>query len=202
MRLQENYLDCDEPVDTLIAGYQWRSNAAESEASQRVGYMSVYITLSFEDANGDRGDFQLEDMAHDESLLSIVDPRLSFRINGTTDVLLVKRRAKNPVITLAGNSMVTELKKQVEFCHLRQALGQLVSCSLKVPLHYYSVSLMTYPNHCWHFSWFNKQSVVTQLKLMYSKNAIDFIVAAVAEREGLIPFRVPFIEMPLKKLSR
>ncbi|KAE8964838.1 hypothetical protein PF011_g28522 [Phytophthora fragariae] len=199
MRLREDFPDFDEPVDTSIVGYQWISNVAKREVSQRAGcmaYLRLYLKTLL-----DRGDFQLVDIAHDESLLSIVDPRLPFRINGTADVLLVNRRAKNPLNKLAGIRLVIKLKKKVESAHFPQALGQLASCSLKAPLHCYPVSLLTDLNDHWHFSWFNEERVVAQATLNYPRNAIDFIVAAVSERESLVPFRVPFIAPPLNKLK-
>ncbi|OQR88992.1 Crinkler (CRN) family protein [Thraustotheca clavata] len=143
MRLREDCLNFDKPVDTSIVGYQWLPNVAESE-----------------------GDFQLVDIAGDKSLLSTVDPRLPFRMNGTADVLLVNRRARNPLNKLAGIRVVIELKKKVESSHFPQALGQLASCSLKAPLHCYPVSLLT--DH-WHFSWFNENHVVAQVTLKYRR---------------------------------
>ncbi|GMF19806.1 unnamed protein product [Phytophthora lilii] len=122
-------------------------------------------------------------------------------MDGTADVLLVNRRAKNPLNKLAGIRVVIELKKKVDSSHFAQALGQLASCSLKAPLHCYPVSLLTDLNDHWHFSWFTEERIVAQVTLNYPKNAIDFIVATVSEREGSIPFRVPFIAPPLKKLK-
>ncbi|DBA02528.1 TPA: hypothetical protein N0F65_011000 [Lagenidium giganteum] len=63
------------------------------------------------------------------------------------------------------------------------------------------MSFLTDLNDHWHFSWLNEEHVVTQVTLNYPKNAIDFIVAAVLEREDSVPFRVPFIAPPLKKLK-
>jgi hypothetical protein len=197
MRLHEDCLDIDEPVDATIAGHQCIPAVAESEASQRAGYMA-YLRLHLKTLL-DRGDFQLVDAAQDKVPLSTVDPRLPFRVNGTADVLLVNRKAKNPLNKLTGIRLVIELKKKVESSHLPQALGQLASCSLKAPLHCYPVSLLTDLNGHWHFSWFNEERVVAQVTLSYPKNAIDFIMAAVSEREGT--FRVPFIAPPLKKLK-
>jgi hypothetical protein len=55
-------------------------------------------------------------------------------------------------------------------------------------------------NACWHFSWFNEESVVTHVTLESPKNAVDFIIAAAIERDGSVPFQVPFIPRPLKRL--
>ncbi|DAZ99502.1 TPA: hypothetical protein N0F65_001687, partial [Lagenidium giganteum] len=171
----------------------------ECEMSQQAGY-TAYLRLHLRTLI-DRGDFQLVDIAHDKTLLSIVGPRLPFRMNGTADVLLVNRSSKNPLNKLAGIRLVIEVKKKVESSHFPQALGQLASCSLKAPLHCYPMSLLTDLNDHWHFSWLNEEHVVTQVTLNYPKNAIDFIVAAVLEREDSVPFRVPFIAPPLKKLK-
>jgi hypothetical protein len=101
------------------------------ERSESKNWLNGVFAAAFEDTAG----FQLVDIAHDKSVLSVVDPRLPFRLNGTADVLLVKRRAKNPLNKLVGIRLVIELKGKVESSHLPQALGQLASCSLKAPLH-------------------------------------------------------------------
>lgn len=117
MRLTEDVLDIKEPLDTSIAGYPWIARVAYDEGSQRAGYL-VYLHQHLKKLM-DRGDFLLDDIADDKSVLSIVDPRLPFRLNGTADVLLINRRTKNPLI------------KSVKPSHVPQALGQLVSCSMK-----------------------------------------------------------------------
>jgi hypothetical protein len=75
----------------------------------------------------DRGNFQLDDIALDKMALSVVDPRLPFRMDSTADVLLVSRRTKVIPNRLAGIRFVIELKKQVEYSDFAKALGQLVS---------------------------------------------------------------------------
>ena len=135
MGLQQDCFDFEEPNDTSIAGYQWLPGVAEDHEDQRAGYMA-YLQLHLKPLLDQKG-FQLEDISQEESLLSIVDPRLPFRMDGTADVLLVNRLAKNPANKLAGVRMVIELKRRVEPSHVPQALGQLASCSLKAPLHCY-----------------------------------------------------------------
>lgn len=121
----------------------------------------------------------LADIVNDEEVLTIEDPRLPFRMKGTADVLLIKGRRMNPLITLAGVCIVIELKKKVEKAHVLQAVGQLVICSIKAPLNCYPLSLLTDLNDHWHFSWFSDKHVLTQVTLQYPKNAFDFIKAAV-----------------------
>ncbi|EEY69586.1 Crinkler (CRN) family protein, partial [Phytophthora infestans T30-4] len=169
MRLTENIPDVKEPVDTSIAGYSWIPKIVESEESQRAGYME-YLQQHLKTLI-DRGDFLLDDIAGDKSVLNIVDPRLPFAMKGTADVLLINRTAKNPLIKLAGVSLVIELKKKVEPGHVPQAIGQLVSCSMKAPLNCYPLSLLTDLNDHWHFSWFSDKHVLTQVTLKYPKNA-------------------------------
>jgi hypothetical protein len=65
----------------------------------------------------------------------------------------------------------------------------------------YPLSLLTDLNGEWHFSWFNEARVLAQVPLCYPKNAIGFIVAAVSESEGSVPFRVAFMDRPLKRLK-
>ncbi|GMF10401.1 unnamed protein product [Phytophthora lilii] len=91
MRLQDDYLDFDEPDDSSVAGYQWIPMLAQTHEDQQVAYMR-YLQHNLKSLL-DRGDFQLEDITNDESLLSIVDPRIPFRINGTADVLLINRKS-------------------------------------------------------------------------------------------------------------
>ncbi|EEY67520.1 Crinkler (CRN) family protein, partial [Phytophthora infestans T30-4] len=148
MRLTENIPDVKEPVDTSIAGYSWIPKIVESEESQRAGYMA-YLQQHLKTLI-DRGDFLLDDIAGDKSVLNIVDPRLPFAMKGTADVLLINRTSKNPLIKLAGVSLVIELKKKVEPGHVPQAIGQLVSCSMKAPLNCYPLSLLTDLNDHWH----------------------------------------------------
>ncbi|EEY65423.1 crinkler (CRN) family protein [Phytophthora infestans T30-4] len=185
MRLTENIPDVKEPVDTSIAGYSWIPKIVESEESQRAGYMA-YLQQHLKTLI-DRGDFLLDDIAGDKSVLNIVDPRLPFAMKGTADVLLINRTAKNPLIKLAGVSLVIELKKKVEPGHVPQAIGQLVSCSMKAPLNCYPLSLLTDLNDHWHFSWFSDKHVLTQLTLRYPKNAFRFIEAAVLRRTESAP---------------
>ncbi|EEY65451.1 Crinkler (CRN) family protein [Phytophthora infestans T30-4] len=185
MRLTENIPDVKEPVDTSIAGYSWIPKIVESEESQRAGYMA-YLQQHLKTLI-DRGDFLLDDIAGDKSVLNIVDPRLPFAMKGTADVLLINRTAKNPLIKLAGVSLVIELKKKVEPGHVPQAIGQLVSCSMKAPLNCYPLSLLTDLNDHWHFSWFSDKHVLTQVTLKYPKNAFRFIEAAVLRRTDSAP---------------
>ncbi|EEY55111.1 Crinkler (CRN) family protein [Phytophthora infestans T30-4] len=185
MRLTENIPDVKEPVDTSIAGYSWIPKIVESEESQRAGYMA-YLQQHLKTLI-DRGDFLLDDIAGDKSVLNIVDPRLPFAMKGTADVLLINRTAKNPLIKLAGVSLVIELKKKVEPGHVPQAIGQLVSCSMKAPLNCYPLSLLTDLNDHWHFSWFSDKHVLTQVTLKYPKNAFRFIEAAVLGRTDSAP---------------
>ncbi|EEY65447.1 Crinkler (CRN) family protein [Phytophthora infestans T30-4] len=185
MRLTENIPDVKEPVDTSIAGYSWIPKIVESEESQRAGYMA-YLQQHLKTLM-DRGDFLLDDIAGDKSVLNIVDPRLPFAMKGTADVLLINRTSKNPLIKLAGVSLVIELKKKVEPGHVPQAIGQLVSCSMKAPLNCYPLSLLTDLNDHWHFSWFSDKHVLTQLTLRYPKNAFRFIEAAVLRRTESAP---------------
>ncbi|DBA04862.1 TPA: hypothetical protein N0F65_004499, partial [Lagenidium giganteum] len=154
----------------------------------RAGYMA-YLRLHLRTLI-DRGDFQLARKDAAVNCCSAVafirngSFGLPFRMNGLGI-------AKNPLNKLAGIRFVIELKKKVESSHFPQALGQLASC----------MSLLTDLNDHWHFSWFHEERVVAQVTLNYPKNAIVFIVAAVSEREGSVPFRVPFIAPPLKKLK-
>nr|AAY43408.1 CRN-like CRN14 [Phytophthora infestans] len=185
MRLTENIPDVKEPVDTSIAGYSWIPKIVESEESQRAGYMA-YLQQHLKTLI-DRGDFLLDDIAGDKSVLNIVDPRLPFAMKGTADVLLINRTAKNPLIKLAGVSLVIELKKKVEPGHVPQAIGQLVSCSMKAPLNCYPLSLLTDLNDHWHFSWFSDKHVLTQVTLKRPKNAFRFIEAAVLGRTDSAP---------------
>ncbi|KAG6618498.1 Crinkler (CRN) family protein [Phytophthora cinnamomi] len=84
MRLTENIPDVKEPVNTSIAGYSWIPKIAESEESQRAGYMA-YLQQHLKTLT-DRGDFLLDDIAGDKSVLNIVDPRLPVAMKGTADV--------------------------------------------------------------------------------------------------------------------
>ena len=199
MRLTESIPDVKEPVDTSIAGYSWIPKITESEESQRAGYMA-YLQQHLKPLM-DRGNFLLDDIAGDKSVLSIVDPRLPFAMKGTADVLLINRTSKNPLIKLAGVSMVIELKKKVEPGHVPQAVGQLVSCSMKAPLNCYPLSLLTDLNDHWHFSWFSDKHVLTQVTLQYPRNAFKFIEAAVLERTESRPFPLSFIPGPFKTIK-
>ncbi|KAK1943124.1 hypothetical protein P3T76_005761 [Phytophthora citrophthora] len=201
MRLTENIPDIKEPADLSIGGYSWKPNIAENEESQRAGYMS-YLQQHLKTLL-DRGDFLLDDIANDRSVLSIVDQRLPFAMTGTADVLLINRTSKNPLIRLAGVSLVIELKKKVEPCHVPQAIGQLVSCSIKAPLNCYPLSLLTDLNDNWHFSWFSDKGVLTQITLQYPKNAFKFIEAAVLKRTESAAAALPpsFIPGPFKPIK-
>ncbi|KAG2866965.1 hypothetical protein PC113_g2396 [Phytophthora cactorum] len=199
MRLTENIPDVKEPVNTSITGYSWIPKIAESEESQRAGYMA-YLQQHLKTLI-DRGDFLLDDIAGDKSVLNIVDPRLPFAMKGTADVLLINRTSKNPLIKLAGVSLVIELKKKVEPGHVPQAIGQLVSCSMKAPLNCYPLSLLTDLNDHWHFSWFSDKHVLTQVTLQYPKNAFRFIEAAVLRRTESAPLPPSFIPGPFKTIK-
>ncbi|KAE9286937.1 hypothetical protein PR003_g26182 [Phytophthora rubi] len=196
MRLKANIPDIKEPVDNSIGGYSWIPNISESEESQRAGYMA-YLQQHLKTLM-DRGDFLLDDIAGDESVLNIVDPRLPFAMKGTADVLLINRTSKSPLIKLAGVSLVIELKKKVEPGHVPQAIGQLVSCSMKASLNCYPLSLLTDLNDHWHFSWFSDNSVLTQVTLQYPKNAFRFIEAAVLRRTESAPLLPSFTPGPFK----
>ncbi|GMF27384.1 unnamed protein product [Phytophthora lilii] len=199
LRLRDDYLHFDEPENTSVEGYQWIPELAESHEDQRAACMR-YLRHNLKSLL-DQGGFQLEDIANDKSLLSIVDPRLPFRMIGTADVLLVNRKSKWPSNKLAGISIVIELKHIVKEYHSPQAMGQLASCSLKAPIRCYPLSLLTDLNNHWYFSWFSEDRTLAHVDLKYPKNAIDFIVAAVSNKESSAPFRVPFIGPPLKKLK-
>lgn len=149
----------------------------------------------------DRGDFLLDDIADNESLLDIKDPRLPFVMRGTADVLLINRSSKNPLIRLAGVSMVIELKEKVEPSHVPQATGQLVSCSMKAPLNCYPLSLLTDLNDRWHFSWFSDKNILTEITLQHPKNAFRFIEATVLSRTESAPPLPSFIPEPFKTLK-
>ncbi|EEY52988.1 Crinkler (CRN) family protein [Phytophthora infestans T30-4] len=199
MRLTENIPDVKEPVDTSIAVYSWIPKIVESEESQRAGYMA-YLKQHLKTLI-DRGDFLLDDITGDKSVLNIVDPRLPFAMKGTADVLLINRTAKNPLIKLAGVSLVIELKKKVEPGHVPQAIGQLVSCSMKAPLNCYPLSLLTDLNDHWHFSWFSDKHVLTQVTLKYPKNAFRFIEAAVLRRTESAPPPPSFVLGSFKRIK-
>ncbi|DBA01300.1 TPA: hypothetical protein N0F65_001805 [Lagenidium giganteum] len=100
-----------ERVDTSIQGYPWIESTTKNDERQRAGYMA-YLQQHLETVI-DCGDFVLDDIAGDESVLSIVDPRLPFAMKGTADVLLINRTSKNPLMKLAGVCIVIELKKKV-----------------------------------------------------------------------------------------
>jgi hypothetical protein len=200
MRLTENVpTDIHEPEDTSIPGYSWIPEVLENGQSQRAGYMAYLQQHLATLLNG--GNFVLADIANDKEVLTIEDPRLPFRMNGTADVLLIKGRRVNPLITLAGVCMVIELKKKVEKAHVPQAVGQLVSCSIKAPLNCYPLSLLTDLNDHWHFSWFSDKHVLTQVTLQYPKNAFEFIMAAVGNRSDSPPLAPSFIPVPLKTIK-
>nr|AFB18282.1 crinkling and necrosis inducing protein 8 [Phytophthora capsici] len=196
MRLVENVPDVKEPEDTSIGGYSWIPKIEENEESQRAGYMA-YLQQHLKTLI-DRGDFLLDDIADDKSVLDIVDPRLPFAMRGTADVLLINRTSKNPLIKLAGVSLVIELKKKVEPDHVPQAIGQLVSCSMKAPLNCYPLSLLTDLNDRWHFSWFSDNHILTQVTLKYPKNAFRLIEAAVLRRTESASLPPSFIPGPFK----
>ncbi|KAI9905465.1 hypothetical protein PsorP6_014246 [Peronosclerospora sorghi] len=196
MRLSETIPYLKEPVDTSIAGYTWISEVEESGESQRAGYMA-YLQQHLKMLI-DQG-FQLVDIAGDHSALSIKDPRLPFGMKGTADVLL--RLSNNPLIMLAGISLVIELKKKVALEHLPQAIGQLVSCSMKAPNDCYPASLLTDLNDHWHFSWFSGKHELTQLTLQYPKNAFQFIEAAALNRTKSPPRPPSFIPGPITILK-
>jgi hypothetical protein len=184
----------------------------ENGQSQKNGYM-VYLKQHLATLlHG--GNFLLADMvkkvkkqwmniikANDKGVLTIEDPRLPFRMNGTADVLLIKGRKVNPLITLADLCMVIELKNKVEKAHVPQAVGQLVSCSIKAPLNCYPLSLLTDLNDHWHFSWFSDKHVLTQVTLQYPKNAFEFIKAAVLNRTESPPLPPSFIPGAFKTIK-
>lgn len=197
MRLVENVPDIVEPPDTSISGYSWIPEVLENGPSQRTGYMA-YLRQHLATLM-DRGDFVLDVIAGDKSVLSIVDPRLPFRMNSTADVLLINRG--DSLVTLAGVSVVIELKKKVEKSHVPQAVGQLVSCSIKAPLNCRPLSLLTDLNDHWHFAWFSDKHVWTHFTLKYPKNAFKFLETFVLEGPRSTPFRLPFLPQPVKNLK-
>ncbi|RLN71709.1 hypothetical protein BBJ28_00015090 [Nothophytophthora sp. Chile5] len=66
------------------------------------------------------------DVAEAETVLSIVNPRLSFEMTGTADVLLVDARSIRHDEPLAGARMLVQLEKKVGRCHKPRAIGELV----------------------------------------------------------------------------
>lgn len=197
MRLVENVpTDIDEPPDTSIPGYSWIPQVPESEESP--GYMAYLRQHLAPLVN--RGNFVLADIVGDKSVLTIVDPRLPFRMNGTADVLLIKGTRMNPLKKLAGVCAVIELKKKVEGRHVPQAVGQLVSSSIKAPLNCYPLSLLTDLNDIWCFTWFSDKHELTQLTLQYPKNAFKFLETFVLGGPRSTPFRLPFLPQPVKNL--
>ncbi|CAK4616742.1 unnamed protein product [Aphanomyces euteiches] len=198
MRLTTKLPDVKEPVDGSVAGYSWIPNIAEIHESQRNCYMT-YLQQRLKNLL-DRGDF-LEDIAGDENLLDVKDPRLPFPMKGTADVLLIHRKSKNQLFPLAGTSVVIELKKKVHRSHIPQAVGQLVSCSIKADLDSYPLGLLTDLNDHWVFSWFSDKRVLTQLALKYPKNAFDFLEAAVLANTKSPPPPPSFVVCPLTRLK-
>jgi hypothetical protein len=200
MRLIENVpTDINEPEDTSIPVYSWNPEVPENGKSQINGYMMYLQQRLATLLNG--GNFVLADIVNDEEVLTIKNPRLPFRMNGTADVLLIKGRRMNPLITLAGVCMVIELKKKVEKAHVPQAVGQLVSCSIKAPLNCYPLSLLTDLNDHWHFSWFSDKYILTQVTLQYPKNEFKFIEAAALAGTESAPLLPSFIPGPFQSIK-
>ncbi|KAF0693691.1 Aste57867_15367 [Aphanomyces stellatus] len=166
---------------------------------QRVQYMAYLEAHLMTQLNANKVVFSLLDIANDKTVLDTVDPRLPFRLNGTADVLLVKSKGKN-LITIAGLSIVIELKKKVEKKHINQAIGQLICASIKAPLGCYPMSLLTDLNGVWHFCYFSDKSVLTQVTFEYSKNAIDFIKPVIVDQPERAIFPLPYFPVPFKKM--
>ncbi|RLN47656.1 hypothetical protein BBJ28_00020762 [Nothophytophthora sp. Chile5] len=115
MRLaDDDYIIIDEPPNTLIPGYTWL-NVPEDADDQRAGYMA-YLEVHFQRVLKEEKLSWL-DVAKNETVLSVRDPRLPFEMSGTADVLLVDRRSTQHLEPLAGVRMVVELKKKVEERH-------------------------------------------------------------------------------------
>ncbi|CAK4527096.1 unnamed protein product [Aphanomyces euteiches] len=199
MRLTSKIPDVDEPVDGSIDGYTWIPNIAESNKIQRTGYMT-YLQQHLKNLL-DRDDFFLDDIAGDKHLLDVKDPRLPFPMKGTADVLLINRRSKNELLPMAGTSVVIELNKNVDRSHVPQAVGQLVSCSIKADLDSYPLGLLTDLNDHWLFSWFSDKHVLTQLMLKYPKNAFDFLEAVALAQTKSPPPPPSFITYPITRLK-
>ncbi|RLN98624.1 hypothetical protein BBJ28_00023032, partial [Nothophytophthora sp. Chile5] len=166
---------------------------------QRAGYMA-YLEVHFQRVLKEEKLSWL-DVAKNETVLSVRDPRLPFGMSGTADVLLVDCRSTQHLEPLAGVRMVVELKKKVEERHKPQAFGELVAASLKAPLNCTPIGLLTDLNDQWHVSWFNAEKALTHVSLTHPKNAFDFIAAFIAEPGSATSFRVPFIDRPLAKLK-
>ncbi|KAF1322411.1 hypothetical protein FI667_g11367, partial [Globisporangium splendens] len=199
MRLEADYLEFKEPVDTSVAGYKWKDAVAEDAAPQREEYMK-YLKTHLKTIR-EEYDLELLDVVDDKTLLSIVDPRLPFRMNGTADAVLVDRRSIMHNDPLVGVRVVIELKRQVQRRHKPQAFGQLVSASLKAPLHCTPIGLLTDLNDHWHFAWFNAKKVLTHCSMRYPSNAFKFLAAAVADTDSAQPFTVPFIDRTFTKFK-
>uniref|UniRef100_H3G7B2 Crinkler effector protein N-terminal domain-containing protein n=1 Tax=Phytophthora ramorum TaxID=164328 RepID=H3G7B2_PHYRM len=201
MRLADDYITFEEPSpspNTRILPYTWL-DAPEGADNQRAEYMT-YLKTHLKTVLEEK-DLSLLDVAKNQTVLSIIDPRLPFGMRGTTDVLLVDRRSIQHREPLAGVRMVVELKKKVEQHHKPEAFGELVSASLKAPLNCTPIALLTDLNDQWHFSWFNEKKVLTHISIVHPENAFDFIAAAVAEPASSKPFSVPFIGRELTKFK-
>ncbi|KAL4093765.1 hypothetical protein PRIC1_011195 [Phytophthora ramorum] len=201
MRLADDYITFEEPSpspNTRILPYTWL-DAPEGADNQRAEYMT-YLKTHLKTVLEEK-DLSLLDVAKNQTVLSITDPRLPFGMRGTTDVLLVDRRSIQHREPLAGVRMVVELKKKVEQHHKPEAFGELVSASLKAPLNCTPIALLTDLNDQWHFSWFNEKKVLTHISIVHPENAFDFIAAAVAEPASSKPFSVPFIGRELTKFK-
>ncbi|KAG6619957.1 Crinkler (CRN) family protein [Phytophthora cinnamomi] len=201
MRLADDYITFVEPSpspNTRILPYTWLDvpEGADNQRAEYMTYLKTHLKTVLEEK-----DLSLLDVAKNQTVLSITDPRLPFGMRGTTDVLLVDRRSIQHREPLAGVRMVVELKKKVEQHHKPQAFGELVSASLKAPLNCTPIALLTDLNDQWHFSWFNEKKVLTHISIAHPENAFDFIAAAVADPASSKPFSVPFIGRELTKFK-
>ncbi|KAL3659106.1 hypothetical protein V7S43_015990 [Phytophthora oleae] len=198
MRLDVDYIDCEEQEDTYVPGYRWLDVAEDAE-TQWVNYMA-YLEKHLK-TTLEKEKLYLLDISDEREALTVVDPRLPFRMNGTADVLLVDNRSTTNREPLAGVCVAIEVKKEVEDRRKAKALGQLVSASLKAPLNCTPIQLLTDLNNHWYFYWFNEKNVLTHVSLQNSKNAMAFIAAAGADPGSSKPFSVPFIDRPLTKFK-
>ncbi|KAG6619959.1 Crinkler (CRN) family protein [Phytophthora cinnamomi] len=112
MRLADDYITFVEPSpspNTRILPYTWLDvpEGADNQRAEYMTYLKTHLKTVLEEK-----DLSLLDVAKNQTVLSITDPRLPFGMRGTTDVLLVDRRSIQHREPLAGVRMVVELKKK------------------------------------------------------------------------------------------
>uniref|UniRef100_K3XAY9 Uncharacterized protein n=1 Tax=Globisporangium ultimum (strain ATCC 200006 / CBS 805.95 / DAOM BR144) TaxID=431595 RepID=K3XAY9_GLOUD len=90
MRLECDYLYFKEPVGTSVSGYA-RLDGAEDAATQRSSYLT-YLETHLKSITEEK-ELHVLDVVEDETLLSVIDPRLPFQMDGTADVVLGDRRS-------------------------------------------------------------------------------------------------------------